>query len=298
MGARLSTIYTYTFSVGAGSGQKGSEAQRLVRNIAMGLRGTELARGRMHRACLSLSLIVLTLGWAACSGSNNSGAASPATEQPTTALTTTASQPSPSAIRPTPPAGTGSGSLLGLSTATPTSSSAAASATPLSSQQLDQLSLTPDDLPSGFAITGSGPGGPELGRDVLASYQEEFQQRDVTSTQSLQQTIIVIDLLGQYKDTSSALSGLKAVNAQSLNQLLGSVNLSAEAATIPAISDDATAFHFSGDTNGTSIGGYMVLFHSGPIATLILSASVKGSESLQQTVDLAQKQAQRLQVSR
>jgi hypothetical protein len=247
----------------------------------------------MHRACLLLSLIALTLGGAACSGSSNTPA-STATDQPTAALTTTTAPPSASAVRPTPQAGAGSGSLLGLSTATATSG-ASASATPLSSQQLDRLSLTPDDLPSGFAITGSGPGGPELGRDVLASYQEEFQQRDVTSTQSLQQTIIVIALLGQYKDASSALSGLKAVNAQSLNQLLGSVNLSAEAATIPAIGEDATAFHFSGDTNGTSIGGYMVLFHIGPVATLILSASVKGSESLPQTVDLAQKQAQKLQ---
>jgi len=253
-----------------------------------------LAQGRTYRICFLISLVALATGLAACSGSSNSPAASTATEEATTAVATATPSPStPAAVRGTPAAGATSSSLIGLPAASATGGPSA-SPTPLSSQQLDQLSLTADDLPAGFSITGSGPGGPELGRDVLSSYQEEFQQRDVTSTQSLQQTIIVIDLLGQYKDIPSALSGLKAVNAQNLNQLLGSVNLSAEAATVPAIGDDSSAFHFSGDTNGTSIGGYMVLFHNGPIATLVLTASVKGSESLQQTVDLAQKQAQKL----
>jgi hypothetical protein len=256
-----------------------------------------LLKGRTYRASYLLAAAGLLLGIAACSGSGNAPATSTPADQPTVVVTAAAALPSTSATARGTAATGNSGSLLGLPTAGP-SGTASASATPLSSQQLDLLSLTIDDLPPGFAITGSGPGGPELGRDVLASYQQEFQQRDVTSTQSLQQTIIIIDLLGQYKDTPSALSGLKAVNAQNLNQLLGSVNLSAESATIPAISDDSSAFHFSGDTNGTSIGGYMVLFHNGPIATLILTASVKGSESLPQTIDLAQKQAQKLQANR
>jgi hypothetical protein len=238
---------------------------------------------------------------AACSGSSNNAANEPATElpEPSVTVAATPSSTAPAAAGRFTPAGTPGSSLIPLPGASSSSiagvAGASATGTPLSSQQLDQLSLTANDLPSGFTITGSGPGGPELGRDVYASYQEEFQQRDVTSTQSLQQTIIVIDLLGQYKDANSASSGIHAVNVQSLNQLLGSVSLTAEPATIPTIDDDSSAYHFSGSTNGTSIGGYMVLFRRGPIASLILTASVQGGESLPQTLDLAQKQAQRLQ---
>jgi hypothetical protein len=143
-------------------------------------------------------------------------------------------------------------------------------------------------------VTASGPGGPELGTDVLASYQEEFQQRDVSSPQSL----VIITLLGQYKDATSAVNGVKAINAQSLNQLLGSVNLTAEAATIPQIGEDSQAFHFIGDSNNASVGGYLIVFHRGPLAALVLTAGMKGSESLQQSVDLAQKQDQKLAATR
>jgi hypothetical protein len=172
------------------------------------------------------------------------------------------------------------------------------SGTAAAQPHLDQLALTATDLPAGFAATASGPGGPELGTDVLASYQEEFQQRDVTSPQALQQTIVIITLLGQYKDAVSALNGIKAINTQSLNQLLGSVNLNAETATIPQIGEDSQAFHFTGDSNNVSVGGYLIVFHRGPLAALILTAAVKGSESLQQAIDLAQKQDQKLTAAR
>ncbi|HTE86470.1 MAG TPA: hypothetical protein VK821_17255 [Dehalococcoidia bacterium] len=167
--------------------------------------------------------------------------------------------------------------------------------TPLPLQRLDQVALSASDLPAGFTITASGPGGPELGADVIASFQEEFQQRDVTSPQSLQQTIVIINLLGQYRDAAGALSGTRAISLQSLNQLLGSVNLNAELAAVPQIGEDSQSFHFTGDSNNVSVGGYLIVFHRGPVASLILTASVKGAESLQQTVDLAQKQDQRLQ---
>jgi hypothetical protein len=247
-------------------------------------KGTPLGQGLNSRVIAFLLMLVTTLALAACSGSSQNSSTQVAevdTSTPVAPLT-----PRPLATPPPPPS-----SILALPTVTGT---AAAVGTPLSPQQLSQLALTVTDLPPGFAATGSGQGGPELGPDVLASWQQEFQQRDVTSTQALQQTIVIIDLLGQYKTPASALSGIRAVNAQSLNQLLGSVNLTAEAASVPAIEEDSAAFHFLGDTNGTSVGGYLIVFHRGPIASLILTASVKGSESLAQTVDLAQKQAQRV----
>jgi hypothetical protein len=178
--------------------------------------------------------------------------------------------------------------------ATPASATPTVAATPLSQQQLDRIALSSTDLPPGFSITASGPGGQELGPDVLASFQEEFQQKDVTSGAGLQQTIVIINLVGQYRDAASAASGVKAMNAQSLNQLLNSVNLNAETASLPAIGEDTQGFHFTGDTNGVGVGGYLVAFHRGPIAAMILTASVKGAESLPQIIDLAQKQAQKM----
>jgi hypothetical protein len=166
--------------------------------------------------------------------------------------------------------------------------------TPLSQQQLDRMALSSTDLPPGFGVTASGPGGQELGPDVLASFQEEFQQRDVTSGAALQQTIVIINLVGQYRDSAAAASGVKALTAQNLNQLLNSVNLSAEAATVPAIGEDTQGFHFTGDTNGVGVGGYLIAFHRGPIAGMVLTASVKGAEALPQIIDLAQKQAQKI----
>jgi len=47
--------------------------------------------------------------------------------------------------------------------------------------------------------------------------------------------------------------------------------------------------------NGTSIGGYLVIFHRGPILAVVATAAFSGSESLQATMDLAQKQDLRLQ---
>jgi hypothetical protein len=167
-------------------------------------------------------------------------------------------------------------------------------ATPMTQEQLDRIALSAADLPPGFSITASGPGGPELGTNVLASFQEEFQQRDVTSGAGLQQTIVIIDLLGQYRDSSNAAAGIKALDTQSLNTLLRSVNLTAEQAAVPAIGEDTQAFHFTGDSNGIGVGGYLVAFHKGPIAALVLTASVKGSEALPQIIDLAQKQAQKI----
>jgi hypothetical protein len=247
-----------------------------------------LGHGSNVRAISLLLTSVLAVALGACSGSSQNSSTPPPVDV-SSATATPPLTPRPLATPPPPPPATGS--LLALPTAT---GAAAPTGTPLSAQQLSQLALTVTDLPPGFAATGSGQGGPELGSDVLASWQQEFQQRDVTSTQALQQTIVIIDLLGQYRSAASALSGIRAVNAQSLNQLLGSVNLTAEAASVPPIEEDSAAFHFTGDTNGTSVGGYLIVFHRGPIAALLLTASVKGSESLSQTIDLAQKQAQRM----
>jgi len=205
--------------------------------------------------------------------------------------------PTPSSEAPPPVSSTASPTGTSRPPQSPTATSTPPP-TPLPPQRLDQLALSATDLPAGFTITASGPGGPELGGDVLASFQEEFQQRDVTSTQSLQQTIVMIDLLGQYKDSASALSGIRAISVQSLNQLLGSVNLNAELAAIPQIGEDAQAFHFTGDSSNVSVGGFLIVFHRGPIAALILTAAVKGAEALQQTVDLAQKQVQKLSAVR
>jgi hypothetical protein len=236
-----------------------------------------------------LALLALLLTAAACSRA-------PATTAPTEAPSDSGT---PSVFGATATATAGAAvprapSLLIPQGTAPPAGTPAAAATALSQQQLDQAALSVSDLPPGFAITASGPGGPELGPDVLTSYQEEFQQRDVASTQSLQQTIVVIDLLGQYKDSTSALAGIRAINQQNLNQLLGSVSLTATPATIPAIGQDSQAFHFTGSTNGVSIGGYLIAFHQGPIAALLLTAGVQGSESLDQSVALAQKQAQKL----
>lgn len=223
-------------------------------------------------------VLTVLLATSACSPSE-SGAPPAATPVAPTAVTQAAS------------AAAARASISATAVRTPT-------ATPLPLQRLDQLALSATDLPVGFTVTASGPGGPELGPDVLASYQEEFQQRDVTSAQSLQQTIVIINLLGQYKDAASALNGIRSINVQSLNQLLGSVNLNAEVASIPQIGEDSQAFHFTGDSSNVSVGGYLIVFHRGPLAALVLTAAVKGSESLQQTVDLAQKQDQKLATPR
>ncbi|MGI8552758.1 MAG: hypothetical protein ACR2PL_18515 [Dehalococcoidia bacterium] len=204
----------------------------------------------------------------------------------------TATATSPSSPFGTPRIGTGTpGAFPGFPTgsATPATPSAAASA------DLQRIALQGTDLPSGFTLTDSGPGGPELGRDVVASFQQEYQQRDVTSTQSLQQTIVIVDLLGQYKDATSAGSAVKGVNLQSLNQLLGSASLTAEPATVASIGEDTGGYHFTGSTNGVSVGGYLIVFHRGSTAALVVTAAVKGSESLPQTVSLAQRQDQKLQ---
>ena len=135
----------------------------------------------------------------------------------------------------------------------------------------------------------------------ITSYEEQFQQRNLTSVQSLQQTILVLGLLERYLDSSSASENSQIVNGQRLNQLLlgsGYNGLSAEAVSVPPIEDDSSAFHFLGDTNGASIGGYMIIFHRGPVVALILTAAVKGAESLPQTIDIAQKQAERLRTIR
>lgn len=81
--------------------------------------------------------------------------------------------------------------------------------------------------------------------------------KNVTSSLGLQQTLIIITLLAQYTDPSSAHINVQNVSGQNLNQLFlgGSLNgFSSEAATVPPIEDDSSALHFSGDTNGTSIG--------------------------------------------
>jgi len=121
---------------------------------------------------------------------------------------------------------------------------------------LAQFALQTDDLPPGFALTAPGRlGAADLA--AFASYQEEFQQKNVTSSLGLQQTLIIITLLAQYTDPSSAHINVQNVSGQNLNQLFlgGSLNgFSSEAATVLPIEDDSSALHFSGDTNGTSIG--------------------------------------------
>jgi hypothetical protein len=262
----------------------------------------------LNRGCQAVILGALILVLTACRGSSRE-APPPATEAPPTStprVTATTVRPTTTAAG-TPgstPGATVTGTAGAAATGTPglitgsPAAGAAASSGPLSQQQLDQMALSATDLPPGFAVTASGPGGPELGPDVLASYQEEFQQRDVTSIQALQQTIVIINLLGQYRDSASALAAIRAISVQSLNQILGGVNLSAEAATVPAIAEDSQGFHFTGDTNGISVGGYLIVYHRGPIASLVLTAAVKGSEALPQTIDLAQKQAQKIPAAR
>lgn len=236
---------------------------------------------RLLSRCSSTAL-VCSLALAFAAGACSSQESAPPSSEAPAATTSTASP------RPTT-------RVTSSSTPIPTPTPSA-TLPPL--QRLDQVALSATDLPAGFTVTASGPGGPELGPDVLASYQEEFQQRDVTSAQSLQQTIVIISLLGQYKDAASALSGIRSINVQTLNQLLGSVSLNAEAASVPPIGEDSQAFHFTGDSNNVSVGGYLIVFHRGAVAALILTAAVKGSESLQQTVDLAQKQDQKLAAPR
>ncbi len=248
-----------------------------------GRAGLDFIRRAGARFSLGLLVAGLALALAACEQ-----AASPTTA-PTAAPSLLTTTPAAAFTTPTSIAAARPPSLL-----TPTTAAASSSATPLSQQQLDQVALSVSDLPAGFAITASGPGGPDLGPDVLTSYQEEFQQRDVTSSQSLQQTIVIINLLGQYKDAASALAGIRAINVQNLNQILGGVNMTATPATVPAIGEDSEGYHFTGTTNGVAIGGYLIAFHHGPVAALLLTAGVQGSESLDQTVSLAQKQAQKL----
>jgi hypothetical protein len=255
--------------------------------------------------CLGISLI-------ACSSANKKKSATPPATPPpppTLAATTVTVTATATALRtPFPTI-----SLPGLQIATPTpgasstatgtgtpSSSATAAASPgasgtASPQGLARLALQTSDLPSGFALTDSGPGGAELGRDVVSSYEQEFQQRDVTSTQALQQTIVIIDLIGQYRDAESAKTGVQSVNQQSLNQLLGTASITAEPATVPAIGEDPAGYHFSGTTGGSSVGGYLIVFHRGPIAALVVTAAVKGAENLPQTISLAQRQDQKIQ---
>jgi hypothetical protein len=251
---------------------------KVKRSASLLLHPCRCAGTRLGQASLGLLLVAAL---AACSQptTSSSPSESPATSTP--APTVVATQAAPLGAPP-------------LLVPTAAAASPAAPVTALTQQQLDQAALSVGDLPAGFAITASGPGGPELGPDVLTSYQEEFQQRDITSAQSLQQTIVVIDLLGQYKDANSAIGGLRAINTQSLNQLLGGVNLTATPVTIPAVGEDSQAFHVTGAANGVSIGGYLIAFHRGPVAAMLLTAGVQGAESLDQSVSLAQKQAQKL----
>ena len=248
-------------------------------------------------ACIGISVV-------ACSSSNNKKkTASQSSPPPPPTLTITETSTPIATIAPSP-FPTFSIPGLQIATATPAGSSTATATRPISgsatpavatAQGLGRLALQLSDLPSGFALTDSGPGGAELGRDVVSSYEAEYQQRDVTSTQSLQQTIVIINLIGQYRDAASAKAGVQSVNQQSLNQLLGTANMTAEPATVPAIGDDSAGYHFSGTTGGASVGGYLIVFHRGPIAALVITAAVKGAESLPETIQLAQKQDQKLQ---
>lgn len=276
-----------------------------------------------RRLLAAILAVCLTISLAACSSSNTKKktATPPSTPPPPPTLTAATVTPTLTATATRTPFPTIS--IPGLQIATPTSAAsstattaagvtstsvAANSTTPGASpsvgasasatappQGLARLALQTSDLPAGFALTDSGPGGSELGRDVVSSYQAEFQQRDVTSTQALQQTIVIIDLIGQYRDAASAKSGVQSVNQQSLNQLLGTANMTAEPATVPAIGDDSAGYHFTGTTGGASDGGYLIVFHRGPIAALVVTAAVKGAENLQQTIQLAQKQDQKIQ---
>ncbi len=242
-------------------------------------------------ACLGRLALVSLLMFTAAACSRHAETPTPIAEtSPTATLATAVAGLSASATATARAAQPGQPALT-----IPTATAPAATATPLTQQQLDQTALSVSDLPPGFAITGSGPGGPELGPDVLTSYQEEFQQRDVTSTQSLQQPVVIIDLLGQYRTPADALAGIRAINQQSLNQLLGGVNLTATPVTIPPVGQDSQAFHFTGTSNGVSIGGHLIAFHQGSVAVMLLIAGVQGSESQDQSVALAQKQAQKLQ---
>ena len=227
----------------------------------------------------------------ACSNQKNE----PAANSPQAAFTFTATSTPTASLTPRA-AGTAAAGITfpGLAPISPTG---VAGAIIPPAGGLQQVALGVTDLPSGFALTASGPGGPELGPNVTLSYQEEFQQRAIQSTRDLQQTIVIVDLLGQYRDPASALAGIKSVNVQTLNQILGPASLTAEPATIPLIGEDAAAYHFSGNTNGISVGGYLLIFHRGPMAAMVVTAAVKDAESLPQTIDLAQKQDQKLQAS-
>ena len=241
--------------------------------------------GRVLGTAMFAASLVLT----ACSSGNKGGEASiptvgPAIVSPSTTATATV-RPSPTRL-PT--------ITIPSLFATPASGPGGTPAAGTVPQDLTRLALQASDLPPGFALTSSGPGGPELGQDVVSSYQEEFQQRQITSTQSLQQTVAIVDLLGRYRDATSAEKGFQAVNVQSLNQTLSAANLTSDPATIPAIGDDSAGYHFTGTLNGVSVGGYVIIFHVGPTTSMIITASVKGSESLPQTISLAQTQASKL----
>lgn len=253
-----------------------------------------MSLGRIRRSNLGLPLALLSgllaLMLVACSGTN----ANSTSKSTVTAATTAPAAPTTEATAPAIATAFPTITLPGLQLATAAASAGPAGATPVTVLQLPPLALQVTDLPSGFALTNSGPGGAQLGSDVLASYQEEFQQRDVTSTQSLQQTIVIVDLLGEYRNIASATAGVKALNVQTLNTLLGGASLTAQQVAIPAIGDDSAGYHFSGTSNGTSIGGYLIVFHQSQIASLIVTAAVKGAESLPQTIQLAQRQDQKL----
>lgn len=267
-------------------------------------------RQPLHCKALCLRLLpVLAVGLTAlllvaCSGSNKNNHVAQSTQQPETAVDLTTSTPIPPARTVTPPSITIPGLVpatpraLGTGAARPgvSSTPGASLAAALSPAQLAQRALQAGDLPSGFVLTNSGPGGPELGPDVTASFQEEFQQRDVTSAQSLQQTIVIVDLLGIYRDAASAATGVKGVTVQTLNQALGSGSgLTAQTQPVTAIGDDTAGYHFTGASNGVPVGGYLIVFHRGPLAAMIVTAAPLGAESLPQTISLAQKQDDKLQ---
>ena len=230
MAAKQSFTFTCTSSAAGNSERRGSlniRATRLLPASSLFPQSCSWFRPALGRPAQG--------GSAAVETSTVVTSATTATRTPTSSAT---------AARPATPA-----------SATPSSATPAVAATPMSQQQLDRMALSSTDLPPGFSVTASGPGGQELGQDVLASFQEEFQQKDVTSGAGLQQTIVIINLVGQYRDPASAANGVKALSAQSLNQLLNSVNLNAEPAALPGIGEDTQGFHFTGDTNGVGVGG-------------------------------------------
>jgi hypothetical protein len=197
------------------------------------------------------------------------------------------------------PAATAAALKPALPTAASTPAGAVTSSLPSAppgapSRPLADLALQAGDVPAGFVVMTTGPLDQVLGSDVLAGYEEEFGPADVMAADGLQKTIVILDLLGRYKDATSARNGLQVVTSQSLNQLLGSNTVTMEPAATPPIGESSSGLHFSGSTKGGAVGGYLIAVQSGPTVALVVTAAARGAESLPQTVDLAQKQAQRL----